>query len=94
MTTQIKMRGVYNTRSLLPSFLLEGKYVLDDASVGDLVGIFHGSANYAIDTDASGQFAVDGDRLEVDDTLTAGEYEIIIDSDDGLQTFVIKVLEA
>lgn len=94
MTTQIKMRGVYNTRSLYPSFLLEGKYVLDSAIVGDVVGTFFGSANYSIDTDASGQFAVDGDNLEVGTALTAGEYEIIIDSDDGLQTFTIKVLEA
>lgn len=93
MTTQIKMKGVYNTRPLLPIFLLEGKNVLDSASVGEEFGRLFGSSNYTLDSDPSGQFAIDGDALEVADTLTAGVYNIIIGSDDGELEFSITVLE-
>lgn len=80
-------------RPLLPIFVLDGQNVDEDASVGDVVGTFHGSDNYVLDEDTSGQFAIDGNLLEVDNTLTAGEYEITVSADSGTLIFVITVLE-
>lgn len=80
-------------RPLHPIFLLEGTNVLDTAEVDSVIGQFYGSGNYSLDSDTSGQFAIDGDELVVADVLTAGVYTITVGSDDGDLDFDITVIE-
>ena len=93
-TTQDVLGGVISSRNLLPIIILSASYVLDSASVSDVIGVFSGSANYTLDADASGQFAISGDELQVAGALTAGYYTITVGSDDGAIDFSIKVLAA
>lgn len=89
-TTQIKMRGVYNMRPLLPRFTLSNNTVVEIADINFVIGTFSGASDYTL-TDPSGQFAIDGNLLRVAAELTAGEYVISVDSSKGRMNFTITV---
>lgn len=80
--------------------------VLEDAAIGDLVGILSvtgggGPYTFTITSDPDSKFAIDGDRLEVNAPLdyeTATSHSVTIEADDGVnppisRTFTIQVID-
>jgi hypothetical protein len=67
----------------LPRILLSNAAIEDDADIGDPVGTFSASnggtlAALELTDDAGGKYALDGNDLEVADTLTAGTDTITV----------------
>jgi hypothetical protein len=86
-----------------PAIVLAGSSIAEGASVGDLVGLLS-VANSPLDfdftltDDADGQFVLDGNRLEVADTLTPGDHTITVEATAGdvelVKSFSITVASA
>jgi hypothetical protein len=97
---------IYRRRRVGGTFLiLSNNSVLEDAAIGDLVGILSvtgsgGPYTFTITSDPDSKFAIDGDRLEVNaplDYATATSHSVTIEADDGVnppisRTFIIQVL--
>ena len=67
--------------------------ISEDAIVGDLVGTLSvsggtGIYTYSLTSNPGSLFAIDGDLLEVDDTLTAGSVSITVEADNGAGSVV------
>lgn len=72
-----------------PTIILSGGTIPEDADIGDPVGTLSvangtGSYTFTLIDDAGGLFAIDGDILEVADTLLPGSYGITVDADNGI----------
>ncbi len=62
---------------------ISGTSVSESSPVGTLVGILgvasaNGTPSFSLVDDAGGQFAIDGNRLEVADVLTGGIQQIVL----------------
>ena len=87
-----------------PALKLTPQSVDEDANVGDLVGLLSvirggGVYTYSITSDPDSKFSIDGNRLELADTVdfaTAASHSVTIEADNGVEppltrTFTIRV---
>jgi hypothetical protein len=89
-----------------PAVIISASDIAEDALVGDLVGtlsVVNGSGSYTftITADPDSKFAIDGDALELADTLdyeTATSHSVTVQADNGVddpitRTFTITVTD-
>lgn len=89
-----------------PSLRLSPRSIEEDAGIGDPVGtlsVVNGSGSYtfSITADPNSKFAIDGDALELGDTLdyeTATSHSVTIEANNGVdpiisRTFTITVTD-
>ena len=98
---------IYRPNSvLLPTVVITALSIAEDASIGDAVGtlsVVNGSGVYtfSITADPDSKFAIDGDDLELADTLdyeTATSHSVTIEADNGVddpisRTFTVFVTD-